>query len=73
MAKYPEFICHDCGVKYGGWYKKGSYTGPAKHYATYHNGCCGICSKVDVPVTEPRDYGHLRAKWATDIMEETDK
>ena len=73
MPKYPEFICHDCGVKYGGWYKKGSYTGPAKHYATYHNGCCGICSKVDVPVTEPRDYGHLRAKWATDIMEETDK
>ena len=73
MAEYPEFICHDCGVKYGGWYKKGSYTGPAKHYATYHNGCCGICSKVDVPVTEPRDYGHLRAKWATDIMEETDE
>lgn len=72
MAKYPEFICHDCGVKYGGWYKRGSYTGPAKHYATYHNGCCGICSKVDVPVTEPRDYGHLRARWAAEIIEETD-
>jgi len=73
MPKYPEFICHDCGVKHGGWYKKGSYVGPAKHYATYHQGCCEICKKVDVPVTEPRDYGYLKAKWAAEIMEETDK
>ncbi len=22
---YPTWICHDCGVKYGAWYKKGEY------------------------------------------------
>jgi hypothetical protein len=25
---------------------------------------------MNVAVTEPRDYGHLRAKWRTDIIKD---
>jgi hypothetical protein len=65
--QYPEWICDNCGQNYGTWYKKGMYIGPPHHCATYHNGTCGACGAVDVPVTEPRDYGHLRAKWRTEL------
>lgn len=66
--QYPDYICHVCGEAYGGWYKRGTYIGPPHHCATYHNGTCGICGATDVPVTQPRDYGHLRAKWKGEIM-----
>lgn len=56
---YPAWICGHCGIKYGGWYSTGTYTGPSAHCATYHQGKCGICKESDVPVTEPRDFGHL--------------
>jgi hypothetical protein len=60
---YPTWICHDCGVKYGAWYKKGEYVGPKSHCSTMHIGECGVCGATDVAVTEPRDYGHLRVAW----------
>lgn len=46
---YPEFVCFECGVKYG------------RHQAricTVHEGVCGVCGKT-ASVTEPRDFGHL--------------
>jgi hypothetical protein len=59
VKSYPTWICDPCGTKYGTWYASGQYTGPASHCATYHHGKCGICNDQDVPVTEPRDFGHL--------------
>lgn len=60
---YPEWVCHTCGMDFGGWYKKGVYTGPEHHCSTHHMGTCGVCGATDVSVTEPRDYGHLRKDW----------
>lgn len=57
--KYPDWICYECGTKYGAWYQNGVYTGPSNHCSTNHMGSCGICKNQDVSVTEPRDYGHL--------------
>ncbi len=57
---YPDFICNDCGSKYGRWYNRGVYTGPEQWYATYHKGTCEICDAHDVPITEPRDFGGLK-------------
>jgi hypothetical protein len=51
---YPAWICRPCGRKHGrGW--------PKDHVATFHVGTCGICG-IAAPVTEPRDFGHLK-KW----------
>lgn len=55
----PEWVCHDCGVKHGKWYRNGKYSGPSYHCATYHVGICQCCGKKSVPVTEPRDYGYF--------------
>jgi hypothetical protein len=60
---YPSWVCHECGVKYGAWYKKGEYVGPKGGCSTCHQGTCGVCKKENVTVTEPRDYGHLRTTW----------
>jgi hypothetical protein len=56
---YPNFVCHECGTKHGSWYFDGKYKGPKHHSATYHMGTCDACGKEDIPVTEPRDYGHF--------------
>jgi len=53
--EYPAWICIQCGVEYG----RNSVNG----FATYHLGKCDICGRDDVPVTEPRDYGHLKTEW----------
>jgi len=66
--EYPTWICDNCGQNYGTWFKRGTYVGPPHHYATSHQGNCDVCGATDVPVTEPRDYGHLRAKWRSEIM-----
>jgi len=55
-----DWICMACGEKWGLWWVNGVYKGPAHHCATYHEGTCGVCSKTNVIVTEPRDYGYLR-------------
>lgn len=59
MKSYPSWVCNDCGMKHGAWYSQGDYCGPSSHCATYHHGKCEICGDNDVPVTEPRDFGHL--------------
>ena len=59
MKAYPTWICDHCGMKYGKWYLTDTYTGPSAHCATYHQGKCDICKESDIPVTEPRDFGHL--------------
>ena len=61
-TKYPTWICDDCGVKYGAWYQLGAVV-PKMHCATYHMGECNVCKTKDVPITEPRDYGHLIDGW----------
>jgi len=53
---YPEFICFDCGKKYGN-------NPDSNHICTVHEGICWICGQKK-PVTEPRDFGHLKREWA---------
>ncbi len=53
--KYPAWICVPCGRLYGHGSKFAS--------STMHTGACGVCGREDVPVTEPRDFGHLRDGW----------
>ena len=54
-----EWVCTDCGTKYGKWYQGGKYSGPEHHCATYHYNSCDVCGANNVPVTEPRDFGYL--------------
>lgn len=61
-AQQPEWVCDDCGQKWGRWYDNGSYFGPPKHCATYHVNRCEVCGQ-EKPVTEARDYGFLRKGW----------
>lgn len=61
-VRYPDWICDDCGMRYGNWYQPG-VVHPANHYATYHIGECECCHAKEIPVTEPRDYGHLIDGW----------
>lgn len=49
--KYPNWICHSCGVKHG--------NGKQSSISCWHNGKCDIC-KRETAVTEPRDYGHMK-------------
>lgn len=53
MPLYPDWVCLDCGHKYG----KG---GPGA--STVHMGVCQVCFK-EAAVTEPRDFGHLKGEW----------
>lgn len=46
---YPDWICSPCGRKHG---KK------LPMLASYHEGECGWCGGVSIPVTEPRDFGY---------------
>lgn len=50
---YPQWVCGDCGDKYG--QKRCGL-------ATWHTGTCGVCQKKRT-VTEPRDFGHLKDGW----------
>jgi hypothetical protein len=59
----PDWVCTECGKKWGLWWLDGVYSGPTPHFATYHVGGCNVCSKPDLIVTEARDYGYLRKGW----------
>ena len=52
-SEYPEWVCGDCGEKYGRRLPK---------LATWHDGDCEICGFTNA-VTEPRDFGHLKEGW----------
>lgn len=58
----PDWVCDECGQKWGRWWDGPIYTGPSTHYATYHSGLCGVCNE-EKTVTEARDYGYLRQGW----------
>jgi len=51
---YPAWICAGCGKEHGRIIPG--------HLSTFHepDGTygCGWCGRKDVPLTEPRDYGH---------------
>lgn len=53
-SSYPEWICYDCGEKYGrqsiGFHAKG------------RQGECEICGRSKT-VTEPHNYGWLKDGW----------
>jgi len=51
---YPAWICSDCGNKWGR---------RECGVATWHMSACDICKTDNVPVTEPRDFGHLKDGW----------
>ena len=57
---YVAWVCHDCGMTHGNWFKDGEYVGPKSWSATMHYDTCDVCGTHDVPCTEPRDYGYLR-------------
>lgn len=50
---YPAWICDGCGAALGR---------RIPTLCTMHVGECGIC-RATLPVTQPRDYGHLRQGW----------
>jgi len=50
IKSYPSQICYSCGSTYG--------NRPCG-VATWSIGTCDICNKSNIPVTEPRDFGHL--------------
>lgn len=57
MIEYPQWICRDCGEKYG--------NRPCG-IATWHRGDkCGVC-RCEKSTTEPRDFGHLKDGWQRD-------
>jgi hypothetical protein len=43
MKRKINWVCHECGMKYGRWYQGRVYSGPPKHCATYHMGKCEVC------------------------------
>lgn len=61
-AKQPDWVCRDCGGKWGLWWDDGYYYGPPAHCATFHEDKCGVCGKT-TGVTQARDYGYLREGW----------
>ena len=62
IKQHVAWVCHDCGMAHGKWFKKGIYTGPKDHCATMHMDSCDVCGANNVPCTEPRDYGYLQDK-----------
>jgi hypothetical protein len=59
----PQWICDDCGRRYGEWYKGKQYIGPTCYFMFQRLGNCDICEGEELVVAEPRDYGHLCANW----------
>lgn len=56
---YPARVCFACGEKWGRNKKFHD------HGCTVHFDTCGICGD-ERPVTEPRDFGHLKPGWEVD-------
>ena len=58
QRKQIDWVCNDCGVKYGRWYQPGVRS-PEISYSTYHLDTCDVCGTKEIAVTEPRDFGYL--------------
>ena len=48
--KTIDWVCQDCGMKYGN---------PRNAVSTWHDDTCDVCGKENIPVTEPRDFNYL--------------
>lgn len=57
---YPEWICYDCGEKYGNQ--------AISFHAKGRNGECEICG-ITKTVTEPHNYGWLKHGWQQMALE----
>jgi hypothetical protein len=57
--RFPDWLCADCGKRLG--------RAPAHPHATWHNDTCDVCDTYK-PVTEPRDFGHLKPNWREIVM-----
>jgi len=53
FRRYPDWICQACGYEHGRFPRM-------ERMATWHEGTCDICGTRG-PVSEPRDFGHLRS------------
>jgi hypothetical protein len=62
----PDWVCRDCGEKWGRWWDGPVYSGPSCHCATFHENACGVCGETKA-VTEARDYGYLRDGWRLEV------
>lgn len=51
---YPSTICNSCGQLYG--------RAGLRESSTWNPGRCDICH-AEAPVTQPRDFGHLKEGW----------
>lgn len=51
MSDTGNWICSPCGRRLG-------RASTAAHISTWHIGHCDYCGSKDLPVTEPRDFGH---------------
>lgn len=49
--KKANKVCYVCGNLFGSAVPGGT--------STFHYADCDVCGRVEVPVTEPRDYGYL--------------
>lgn len=47
----PECVCMECGKNFGSRIPENG--------TTWHQGTCEICGARGVPVTQPRDFGHI--------------
>lgn len=57
MIPYPQWICSECGNRYGRW--------PDGHLGTFHHpnpddeiDRCGWCGSRERNLTEPRDFNY---------------
>lgn len=67
-TKQPDWVCRDCGGKWGLWWDGGKYSGPPTHCATFQPGVCGVCKKK-TGVTNARDYGSLKEGWHKPLVD----
>ena len=61
-SKQPDFVCRECGHKWGLWWDGGKYGGPPTHCSVFAPGKCGVCNKA-TGVTKPCNYGYLKEGW----------
>lgn len=64
-TEQPDWVCDDCGIKYGDWYV--NKRNIPMYCATYHHGTCGVCHREHLPVTEARDFGYL-VEWQPRLL-----
>lgn len=51
QLKNADVVCYSCGMLFG--------SADANRSSTFHYSNCDVCGRMEVPVTEVRDYGYL--------------